>query len=64
MDWFYAHNSQQAGPIPEAQLDAMLNAGTITQDTLVWRAGMTAWQPLRAAGREFLDSLPEWTGPR
>jgi len=49
MNWFYALAGQQQGPVDDAQLDALLNAGTITPETLVWREGMAGWQPLRQA---------------
>jgi hypothetical protein len=49
MQWFYASNGQQAGPISEAELEALLRAGTINPQTLIWREGMTDWQPLGVA---------------
>jgi len=49
MNWFYALAGQQQGPVDDTQLDALLNAGTITPETLVWREGMAGWQPLRQA---------------
>jgi hypothetical protein len=49
MNWHYALGGQQQGPIDDAQLDALIAAGTITSETLVWREGMPAWQPLRQA---------------
>jgi hypothetical protein len=47
MNWYYAAGGQQQGPIDDAQFDALINVGTITPDTLVWRDGMANWQPLR-----------------
>lgn len=49
MDWFYAFEGKQRGPVPDAQLDELLRVGTITPATLVWRAGMVQWQPLHLA---------------
>ena len=49
MNWYYAVGQQQQGPIDEAQLDALLASGQITQETLVWRDGLPSWQPLRTA---------------
>jgi len=49
MNWHYAVGGQQQGPIDDAQLDALIQAGQITQETLVWREGMANWQPLRQA---------------
>jgi GYF domain 2 len=48
MNWFYSYNGQQAGPVSEEQLTQLLNSGTINHETLVWREGMTNWQPLGA----------------
>lgn len=49
MDWFYSDNDKQTGPVSESQLDELLRSGTIGRDTLVWRSGMTDWQPLHVA---------------
>lgn len=49
MNWHYALGGQQQGPIDDAQLDALIAAGTITAETLVWREGLPGWQPLRLA---------------
>ena len=45
MSWYYATGGQQVGPITDAELEQLVRAGTITADTLVWREGMTDWQP-------------------
>jgi len=47
MNWHYAVGGQQQGPVDDAQLDALIQAGTVNADTLVWREGMANWQPLR-----------------
>ena len=49
MDWYYANNGQQSGPVSEIQLDELVRSGGITPSTLVWRHGMTNWQPYSAA---------------
>lgn len=49
MNWFYAIAGEQKGPVTPEQLDALLAQGVITPDTLVWREGLPAWQPLRSA---------------
>jgi hypothetical protein len=49
MTWFYAAGSEQRGPVDEAALDRLIAAGEIGPDTLVWRAGMPEWRPLREA---------------
>src|SRR5213596_1665149 len=49
MDWYYAINGQQSGPVSEAQLDEIARTGGITSTTLVWRQGMANWQPYSVA---------------
>ena len=46
MQWYYANAGAQAGPIDEAELDRLVGQGLVRGDTLVWREGMPAWQPL------------------
>jgi uncharacterized RDD family membrane protein YckC len=45
MTWNYLAGSEQRGPISEADFDALVHAGTITDDTYVWREGMAEWKP-------------------
>jgi len=47
MEWFYAHNGQQAGPVSETDLEELARTGVVTADTLVWHAGMSEWQAYR-----------------
>jgi hypothetical protein len=46
--WYYGQDDKQVGPTTLQQMVAARRAGLITDDTLVWRAGMAAWT--RAAG--------------
>jgi len=43
MQWYYAQEGQQVGPVDDAGLQQLVNAGTITPETLVWHAGMANW---------------------
>ena len=58
MNWFYAINGQQAGPVSDAQLDELLRSGTINQDTRVWREGMADWQALNAVRPATSPPIP------
>jgi len=49
MTWYYALGNERQGPIDDAALDRLVAAGTVTPDTLVWKAGMADWQPLSQA---------------
>jgi uncharacterized RDD family membrane protein YckC len=43
MQWYYADNGKQVGPLSETDFQALVKAGTITPQTLVWKVGMAAW---------------------
>jgi hypothetical protein len=42
--FFIVLNGQQAGPFKMAELLQLVTTNQITQETLVWKAGMTAWE--------------------
>ncbi len=43
MSFYAAIGGQQAGPFDVGTLQQQIQAGKITRDTLVWKAGMAAW---------------------
>lgn len=45
MSWYYAIEGKQAGPVTDEQFNSLVNTGAISGSTLVWREGMTQWQP-------------------
>lgn len=49
MNWYYAEQGKQVGPVSEEQFDEMVRGGKIQPDTLVWREGMAAWATCREA---------------
>jgi hypothetical protein len=55
MNWYYALNDQQKGPVEQAELDRLAQQGSITANTFVWREGMAQWQPY---GTISLGSAP------
>ena len=44
MNWYYVDAGQQAGPVDDTQLAALVSSGKILNDTLIWREGMDNWQ--------------------
>lgn len=52
MNWFYVDAGQQAGPVPDEQLDELVRNGKVRGDTLVWREGLANWQPYTQARPE------------
>jgi hypothetical protein len=45
MNWYYAENGEQKGPITDEELQGLVRSGKISDPTLVWHEGMTNWQP-------------------
>jgi hypothetical protein len=52
MNWFYAENGSQRGPVDDTQLDQLVAGGAITPSTLVWHEGMANWMPYAQARPE------------
>jgi uncharacterized RDD family membrane protein YckC len=55
MNWFYVDAGQQAGPVPDEQLDELVRNGKVRGDTLIWREGMANWQPYSQARPEGIQ---------
>jgi hypothetical protein len=58
MNWYYALGDQRQGPVSDADLDALIAAGTVTEITLVWRDGMLNWAPLKEARPAAAADVP------
>lgn len=46
MNWYYALNDQQIGPVSDDDFKNLVANGTIQPTTRIWREGMADWQPL------------------
>ncbi len=57
MKWFYAQDGQQKGPVTEAEMAGLAASGAVDEQTLVWRPGMSNWQPFGEV-RRVDASLP------
>ncbi|GEM_PF-2704941 len=47
-EWWYGVGSQRSGPTDEAGLKRLLQDGTVSPGTLVWREGFDSWVTLRS----------------
>jgi hypothetical protein len=56
MEWYYAEGRQQRGPVSAEEFQRLVKDGTVRADTLVWREGMSNWQPY---GQVVQTSPPE-----
>lgn len=46
MQWYYAKNGSQLGPIEQGELLAKLSSGEIAHSDMVWREGLGDWLPV------------------
>jgi uncharacterized RDD family membrane protein YckC len=59
MQWYYADQGRQIGPLEETGLDDLVRAGLVRDDTLVWHDGMGAWQAHGIVrGRRQIEGIP------
>jgi hypothetical protein len=63
MTWYYALGNERQGPVDDAELDRLVAAGTVSNDTLVWKAGMADWQPLAQARPRPRPTIPPPPAP-
>jgi len=47
VQYFYAHNNSQSGPVNFDQLKSLFANRTINKDTLIWKQGMSQWEALK-----------------
>src|SRR5438552_19003714 len=45
MEWYYAAEGRQCGPVSETQLEELVRSGKLLPTSLVWHQGMPDWQP-------------------
>ncbi len=47
--WYYEQDGESKGPFGEAAFFSLVSDGTVSEQTLVWHAGMAEWMPLASA---------------
>lgn len=52
--WFYGHGGRKIGPVTALQIRQLVQARSLANTTLVWRAGMPQWVKLHTLA-EFAD---------
>jgi hypothetical protein len=62
MNWYYAKDGGQIGPIEPAEFDRLVQQGDIKSDTLVWREGMANWQAYGETGASPLTAAANVEG--
>ena len=51
MNWFYAKDSQQIGPVEFSEIERLRAEGQLADDTLVWQQGMANWVKLSSLSK-------------
>jgi uncharacterized RDD family membrane protein YckC len=51
MNWYYADQGHQAGPVEGGALDELVRSGALPASALVWHEGMAGWTPYSTARR-------------
>ena len=55
MNWFYAKDGQQIGPVEFSEIERLRAEGQLTDDTLVWQQGMANWVKLSTVSRAAVE---------
>lgn len=55
MNWFYAKDGQQIGPVEFSEIERLQAEGQLTGDSLVWQRGSSNWVKLSTV---LLPSVP------
>lgn len=56
-EWFFLRGRHENGPFTLDQIQSYFSSGTITEETYLWRPGLTNWEPLSAFA-EFAGLQP------
>lgn len=63
-EWHYASGTNPVGPVDLATLQSLVQQGTMTRDTEVWREGMPHWLPAGDVPQLAAILSPNHTAPR
>jgi uncharacterized RDD family membrane protein YckC len=63
MNWYYADQETQKGPVDDVALQQLVAAGLVRDDTLVWHEGLDTWKSyVSLAGPRPPAQMPEVNG--
>jgi hypothetical protein len=62
--WYYGSPAGQKGPVEENELRAMIAAGQLGPETLVWRDGMKDWSRLEMVPELTQGSISPYAPPQ
>jgi hypothetical protein len=56
--WYHALNGKALGPVPESEMKALVKAGRIVANDLVWKPGMEIWEAVEKVSPDWLKPEP------
>jgi hypothetical protein len=62
VQWYYARNDQQFGPVTAAELKQLADVGKLSPDDLLWREGMDSWNTAINLRGLFSDDTAQGKG--
>ncbi len=63
MEWYYATDGRQQGPVDDTVFDGLITSGVLGPESVVWRPGMADWVPLAKAAPEKFAAPPPTLSP-
>ncbi|MCB1051300.1 MAG: SPFH domain-containing protein [Acidobacteria bacterium] len=66
VSYYAGINGQKAGPFNAQQMQAQIHSGAITPETLVWKKGMSDWQPANQVAdlKNLFEDVPPPLPPK
>src|SRR5476651_78654 len=61
VQWYYARDEKQFGPVSATELKQLADSGQIAPDDLLWREGMDAWTTAVNLRGLFIEEAPSST---
>jgi uncharacterized membrane protein YphA (DoxX/SURF4 family) len=58
MNWYYATNGHQKGPLPTEDLKSRIAMGEVSPTDLAWREGMADWMPVGSIPELKVEAAP------
>ena len=58
MPWFYIQDGLPQGPLDDRRLNALVDNGSLSSQTLLWHEGMADWQPLHHVRTSLSEAAP------
>ncbi|QDT59389.1 hypothetical protein SV7mr_18960 [Stieleria bergensis] len=58
VEWYAHIDGEPTGPLTLTEIDALIKSGSLTSNTLIWRAGFDDWLPAKSSLPERFSQAP------